>query len=105
MRKYIELNNKTFEIKKVKGNSHPLRLRDLSDCYKKPSVFKQSIYSDWATWVIELNKIATDMHFQPMTVVSYNSMMFTLGCDVYNNEYQLIGQLYITKTRQEFWTV
>lgn len=103
MKKYIELNNVTFEVKKVKSKLRPLRLRDLSDCYKKPSVIKLSIYDDWANWLMELNDISTDLHFHPMTVLSYNSMMFTLGCDVYNNENKSIGQLYITKTRQEFW--
>ena len=94
-----------LKLKKVKSKLQPLRLRDLSDCYKKPSDIKMSIYDDWANWLMKLNDISTDMHFHPMTVVSYNCMMFTLGCNVYNNECQLIGQLHITKTRQEFWII
>lgn len=105
MKQFIELNNETFEVKKVKGKLYPLRLRTLTDCYAKPSVWKQSIYEEWVNWLIELNDNSTDMHFNPMTVISYNTMMFTLGCDVYNNENKLIGQIYITKTRQEFWAV
>lgn len=105
MKQYIKLNNETFEVKKVKGKLHPLRLRDLLDCYNRPSNLKMSIYNNWVNWLMKLNGISTDMHFNPMTVVSYNSMVFTLGCDVYNNENKLIGQLYISKTRQEFWTV
>ena len=105
MRKYIELNNETFEVKKVKGKLRPIRLRDLSDCYNKPSNLKMSIYNDWINWLMELNATSTDMNFHPMSVLSYNCMTFTLGCDVYNNECKLIGQLYITKTRQEFWTI
>nr|DAW44297.1 MAG TPA: hypothetical protein [Caudoviricetes sp.] len=105
MKQYIELNNKTFEVKKVKGKLRPLRLRALTDCYAKPSDLKQLIYKEWVNWLMVLNDISTDMNFQPMSVISYNSQMFTLGCDVYNNECKLIGQLYITKTRQEFWTI
>ena len=105
MRKYIELNNKTFKVIKVKGKLRPFRFRTLTDCYAKPSNVKLSIYSDWADWLIELNNISTDIWFNPMTVLSYNIRVFTLGCDVYNNKNQLIGQLYITKTRQEYWTV
>ena len=105
MKKYVELNNRTFEVKKVKCKIHPLRLRALSDCYNKPSISKISIYSYWVNWLMKLNDISTDMLFNHMSVISYNANVFTLGCDVYNNENKLIGQLYITKTRQEFWTV
>ena len=105
MKQFIELNNETFEVKKVKSKLCPLRLRELADCYAKPSDLKKSIYEKWVNWLMKLNDISTDMHFNPMTVISYNTMMFTLGCDVYNNENKLIGQLYITKTRQEFWAV
>lgn len=105
MKQYIKLNNETFKVKKVKGKLHPLRLRTLLDCYNKPSNLKISIYNYWVNWLMKLNDILTDIHFNPMTVRSYNNKVFTLGCDVYNNENKLIGQLYITKTRQEFWTV
>ena len=104
MKQYIKLNNKTFVVKRVKGKLYPLRLRALTDCYAKPSTLKRTIYEEWANWLIELNDSSSDMHFKPMTVCSYNNHMFTLGCDVYNKNH-LIGQLYITKTRQEFWTV
>lgn len=36
----------------------------------------------------------------------YNCMMFTLLINVYDSSTdKFIGQLYITKTRQEFWTI
>lgn len=105
MKQYIKLNNRTFEVKKVKGKLRPLRPRALLDCYAKPSNTKLEIYRDWVDWLIELNNISTDMRFSPMSVLSYNFNIFTLGCDVYNNKNQLIGKLYITKTRQEFWEV
>lgn len=105
MKQFLKLNNETFEVKKVKGKLRSLRLRELSDCYANPSDLKKSIYEKWVNWLITLNDNSRDMRFKPMTVCSYNCNMFTLGCDVYNIKNQLIGQLYITKTRQEFWTV
>lgn len=105
MKKYIELNNETFEVKKVKSKLHPLEYRTLVDCYNKPSEIKRSIWSYWINWMIQLDKKATDMRLGSLTVISYNCVMFTLGCNVYNNDNNLIGQLYITKTRQEFWTI
>ena len=105
MKRYIELNNETFEVKKVKGELHPLEYRTLVDCYNKPSEIKRSIWKQWVDWILQLDRNSTDMWFGSLTVVSYNCMMFTLGCNVYNNDDELIGQLYITKTRHEFWTV
>lgn len=105
MKRYIELNNETFEVKKVKGELHPLEYRALADCYKKPSDIKRSIWGQWVNWTVQSHKNATNMRLGSLTVVSYNCMMFTLGCNVYNNDYELIGYLYITKTRQEFWTI
>lgn len=105
MKKYIKLNNETFEVKKVKGVLHPLNYRALVDCYKKPSKTKKQIYKNWTDWLIQLDKNATDMWLGSLTIISYNCMMFTLGCNVYNSDNKLIGHLYITKTRQEFWTI
>lgn len=105
MKRYIELNNETFEVKKVKGELHPLEYRTLVDCYNKPSEIKRSIWKQWVDWILQLDRNSTDMWFGSLTVVSYNRNFFTLGCNVYNNDNELIGQLYITKTRQEFWTI
>lgn len=101
MNKYIELNNRTFEVKKLKHELYPLEYRTLVDCYNKPSEIKRSIWCQWVNWIAQLDN--DDMWFGSLTVVSYNCMMFTLGCNVYNNDNKLIGQLYITKTRQELW--
>ena len=105
MKQHIELNSEIFEVKKVKGELHLLEFRSLYDCYNKPSEIKRSIWSQWIDWSLQLDENVTDMWFGALTVVSYNCMMFTLGCNVYNNDCKLIGQLYITKTRQEFWTI
>lgn len=101
MKKYIELNNVTFEVKKVKGELHTItQVRSLEDCYAKPSSIKHEIYNDWFKWYMTDSDKYILKHF---TIKSYNVNMFTLACDVYNMENEFIGQLYITKTRQEFW--
>lgn len=83
---------------------HPLEYKTLADCYKKPTDIKRSIWNKWVEWIVQLDRNAIGMCFGSLTVVSYNSTVFTLGCNVYNNDNELIGYLYITKTRQEFWT-
>lgn len=101
MKQYVKLNNETFEIKKVKGELHPIaQVRILTDCYAKPSSVKHEIYNEWLKWYMTDSNKYVLKHF---TINSYNDMMFTLMCDVYNMENEFIGQIYITKTRQEFW--
>ena len=106
MKQYIELNNRTFEVKKLKGEVRPLEYRTLDDCYVKPSSLKRDIYDDWDNWLVELaNCGQSDYGYGLFTVLSYNTMMFTLAAEVYNKVGELIGYLYITKTRHEFWTI
>lgn len=76
MKQYIKLNSETFEVKKLKYEPEHLDYKTLEDCYTNPSKIKRAIYNDWLEWL-----------------------------EVYNKLGELIGQLYITKTRQEFWTV
>lgn len=103
MKQYIELNNVTFEIKRVKGELHPIaQVRSLGDCYAKPSSAKREIYNDWLRWYMTNSDKYILKHF---TINSYNVNMFTLTCDVYNMKNEFIGQIYITKTRHEFWTI
>lgn len=103
MKQYIELNNKVFEVKKAKCELHPItQERGLGDCYAKPSFVKQEIYNDWLRWYMTDSDKYILKHF---TINSYNVNMFTLACDVYNMKNEFIGQIYITKTRQEFWTI
>ena len=103
---HIELNNRTFEVKKLKGEVHSLGYRTLDDCYAKPSSLKRAIYDNWNKWLVELvNSEKSDYDYGLFTVLSYNCMMFSLGAEVYNKVGELIGYLYITKTRQEFWTI
>lgn len=105
MKQFIKLNNETFEVKKVKGELHSIEVvRGLADCYKKPSPVKFNIYKYWLDWCLETNEDNSEIELKHFSINSYNSMMFTLKTDVYKNGI-FIGQLYMTKTRQEFWIV
>lgn len=107
MKQYIKLNNETFEVKKVKCELHPIsEVRGLGDCYNNPSRTKHEIYNDWLKWYKVVNMNEPFYILRHFTINSYNCMMFTLLVDVYDySTDKFIGQLYITKTRQEFWTI
>lgn len=105
MRQYVELNNVTFEVKKAKGELHPIKqVRTLSDCYARPSVAKKQIYQQWFGWYLTVE--SPEYEIVNMTVESYNTNTFTIHMDVFDTKtHRFIGYLYITKTRQEFWRV
>lgn len=105
MKQYIKLNNKTFEVKKVKGGLCPItNYRYLDDCYAKCSNDKRDIYAAWLNWKIEANN--RYYAYGPFNIHSFNCMMFTLECNVYDPiNGSFLGIIYISKTRQEFWTV
>jgi hypothetical protein len=106
MKRYIQLNNEDFVIKQAKGILHPNKqVRLLSDCYARPSLVKQAIFDKWVVWATQVNLDNEKYILKHFTIESYNSMVFTLSIDVYNLSSQLLGKLYITKTRQEFWTI
>lgn len=107
MKQYIKLNNKTFEVKKIKGELYPTKeLQGIDDCYNKPSKAKYEIYNSWLKWYKVTNMNEPFYTLRHFTINSYNCMMFTLSIDVYAMATdKFIGKLYITKTRQEFWKV
>lgn len=106
MKQYIKLNNETFEVKKLKYELKYLDYKTLDDCYINPSETKRAIYRYWLEWRNKLDlDNSSDYVFGQMTILSYNYSVFTLGIEVHNKKGELIGYLYITKTRQEFWTV
>lgn len=106
MKRYIQLNNEEFVIKQAKGILEPNKqVRLLSDCYENPSLVKQVIFDSWVKWVKQVNLDNEKYILKHLTVESYNCMMFTLTIDVYNLTSQLVGKLYINKTRHEFWTI
>ena len=103
MKKEVIINGRSFVLKKAKGELHPkFATRYLRECYKNPSIAKQSIYDNWFEWYLGGDNNYTLKHF---SVNTYNTQMFTLSCDVYNMENEFIGCIYISKTKQEFWTV
>lgn len=105
MKKYVELNNETFEVKKVKGELYPMKeVRTLEDCYARPSDAKKAIYNDWFNWYLTVDSPLYEI--VNMSIQSYNVNMFTIRMDVFNvKTHEFIGYIYITKTRQEFWTI
>lgn len=104
MKRYVELNNEVFEVKKAKGELHPIMgVRTLTDCYSRPSEAKKNIYNYWLNWYLSVEN--TDYRIISMTIKAYNAQMFTLTMDVFDKAYNFVGQLYITKTRHEFWTI
>lgn len=101
MKREVIINGRSFALKKAKGELHPKFVTlELRECYKNPSIAKQSIYDNWLEWYLNEDNNFILKHF---SVNSYNAQMFTLRCDVYNMENEFIGHIYITKTRQEFW--
>ena len=105
MKQYIELNNEVFEVKKTKGELHPIKeVRTLEDCYARPSEVKKEIYRQWFNWYLTVDSPVYEI--VNMSIQSYNVNMFTIRMDVFDAKtYEFIGYIYITKTRQEFWTI
>lgn len=105
MKKYIELNNETFEIIKAKYELYPIKeVRTLTDCYARPSEAKKEIYKHWFNWYLSVE--SSKYQIVKMTIQSYNVNMFTIRMDVFDAKtHEFIGWLYISKTRQEFWTI
>lgn len=105
MKRYIELNNETFKVRHFKSELHPItQPRTLLDCYAKPSEAKKEIYRQWFNWY--LNVDSADYQLDNMTIQSYNINMFTIRIDVFDAKtHEFIGYIYVSKTRQEFWTI
>ena len=102
MKKEVIINDRAFTLKKAKVELRPNFItRNLYECYEKPSITKQSIYNDWLDWYMEEDNNFILKHF---SVNSYNVNMFTLRCDVYGMDNKFLGCIYISKTRNEFWT-
>ena len=103
MKRYIELNNKTFKVKKAKDGLYPMKkVRTLTDCYASPSKVKKAIYNEWFNWYLSVDSPVYEI--VNMSIQSYNVNMFTIRIDVFDiKTHEFIGYLYITKTRNEFW--
>ena len=103
MKQFVELNNKTFVVKKAKGELHPItQVRTLTDCYARPSEAKKEIYSQWFNWHLTVD--SPDYQIDNMTIQSYNAWSFTIHMDIFDKKTNnFIGCIYITRTSQEFW--
>ena len=92
MKKYIECNEMYFEVKKPIEKPTSVARKHLYECYKNPSVAKESIYRYWRDYVFN-----TFSYVENFGIESYNIHMFTLGWTTPE------GEFYVTKTRQEFY--
>ena len=103
MKRYIELNNKTFKVRHFKGKLLPItQVRTLTDCYARPSEAKKAIFQEWFNWYMSVD--SADYQIVKMTIQSYNTWMFTIRMDVFDiKTHEFIGCLYITQTSNEFW--
>lgn len=103
MKSYIELNNVTFKVRHFKGELHPIKkIRTLTDCYASPSEVKKEIYKQWFDWYLTADSPVYEI--DNMTIQSYNTRMFTIRMDVFDNKtHNFIGCIHITKTSHEFW--
>lgn len=81
-----------------------VEVRTLEDCYATPSAIKKAIWNEWFNWYLSVE--SPKYQIVNMSIQSYNVNMFTIRMDVFDAKtYEFIGYIYITKTRQEFWTI
>ena len=73
MKKYIEINDRTFEVVPHLSVSHDC-LKDIFDAYKKPSKYKINIWHSWTKWFNELKENDNDF----ISICSYNFATFTI---------------------------
>ena len=104
MKQNIKLNNVIFEVKKSKGELHPIRLvHDLGDCYKNPSSTKIEIFDHWYNYTIDF--LDDDYRVGRPSVMSYNTFTFTIGFNIYDCDWKFIGIAYITRTHNYLYLV
>ena len=68
--KNINIGGVSFEL--IKNIKTPRELKELSECYAKPSTIKWLIYNEW------LRLAYNNLNATEFGVASYNSMIFTL---------------------------
>ena len=88
----VTISNKTFEIcKPITSNNIYINTRDIYDCYSNPSVYKKSIYEQWAHWFIH------ERNCFRFGVSSYNCMQFSISALTWVEELGCECYLHITK--------
>ena len=103
-REFLTIGNHEFLVHHKSVNDFVIynHLRDIYDCYVRPSNIKVSIYHDWEDFFRSENRDVITYCYNS-GVASYNCMMFTYGacCDIiYNDEFRR-ATFIITKTREE----
>lgn len=94
--KYMNIGGINFHVNKPSAYIPDCK-GQLEDCYKKPSIIKRQIMSDWWFW-------ASQLPFSvKMWVASYNCNFFTIGGEFWDGDIHYA--FYITHTRQEVWEV
>lgn len=81
--KTLTINGTNFELKVPRKNKVTIsealeyleryKGRTIYDCYERPSVYKEAIYSDWLCW------LRTTVNVGYFGVTGYNCMQFSLG--------------------------
>ena len=83
-------------------NVQPLgAFKILSECYGKPSLWKQQIYDACCLRTFKIEKFLNAKAFCEFGVLSYNTCMFSFGANFYSLKGDLIATYYETKTRRE----
>lgn len=72
-------------------------LKDLSECYARPSSYKVEAYRECRNTVHELEDF--DYTFEDYGVVSFNSFLFSFGAMLYNRDKNEKHSLMIYPTR------
>lgn len=80
MKKYIEIDGISFEVKKRLNIIQGYELKTLYDCYNNPSMIKQDIMKYWVDFAIKHN---SGVYFG---VAGYNCMMFTFDAMIMHED-------------------
>lgn len=96
-KEYQVFNGERFEIIHTGVELGSIPYRDIWDCYERPSRWKVEIFADWSKWAHDTPG------FGYPQISSYNCQMFTLVGWHYDENYEIDGHYYITKTRQELY--
>ena len=79
MKKTKNINIGGIDFELVKSINTPRELKELCECYTKPSTTKWLIYNEW------LRLAYNDLNATKFGVASHNSMIFTLYFEFENN--------------------
>ena len=100
----VIINQVEFTVKHISSDDlykmaqHVIRnSKSLDDCYKKPSVIKESIYREWKAWSMDVKNLYT------FDVDTYNTNVFTLS-GVLEYSFGMVEVIHITPTKHILYT-